>query len=71
MFAIENMLPDLYTKVYGFNSALIGLSFISPGLGEVIGSLISGKLSDIFLNRARAKRNGVAIPEDRLAPNVW
>ncbi|KAI9484326.1 major facilitator superfamily domain-containing protein [Zychaea mexicana] len=71
MFAIENMLPELYTHQYGFSSSLIGLSFISPGLGEVIGSLISGKLSDIFLGRAMAKRDGVAMPEDRLAPNVW
>lgn len=72
MFAIENMLPPLYTQVYGFSSGLVGLTFISPGLGEVIGSLISGKLSDIFLNRARAKRpGGHALPEDRLAPNVW
>ncbi|KAI7873618.1 major facilitator superfamily domain-containing protein [Mucor mucedo] len=71
MFAIENMLPSLYTNVYGLSSGLVGLTFISPGLGEVIGSLISGKLSDIFLNRARAKRDGVALPEDRLAPNVW
>ncbi|KAI7848170.1 major facilitator superfamily domain-containing protein [Circinella umbellata] len=71
MFAIENMLPELYTYQYGFSSSLIGLSFISPGLGEVIGSLISGKLSDIFLNRAMTKRNGIAVPEDRLAWNVW
>ncbi|PHZ14777.1 MFS general substrate transporter [Rhizopus microsporus ATCC 52813] len=71
MFAIENMLPPLYTSVYGLSSGLIGLTFISPGLGEVIGSLFSGKLSDFFLNRARAKRGGIAVPEDRLAPNVW
>ncbi|KAI8150206.1 major facilitator superfamily domain-containing protein [Fennellomyces sp. T-0311] len=71
MFAIENMLPELYTNQYNFSSSLIGLSFISPGIGEVVGSLISGKLSDIFLNRARAKRDGIAVPEDRLAPNVW
>ena len=65
------MLPELYTKQYGFSSSLIGLSFISPGVGEVIGSLISGKLSDIFLSRAMAKRDGIPVPEDRLAWNVW
>ncbi|KAI8646559.1 major facilitator superfamily domain-containing protein [Parasitella parasitica] len=71
MFAIENMLPELYTSVYGLSSGMIGLTFISPGLGEVIGSLFSGKLSDYFLNRAKIQRGGAAIPEDRLAPNVW
>ncbi|KAI8989946.1 major facilitator superfamily domain-containing protein [Pilobolus umbonatus] len=71
MFAIENMLPALYTDVYGLSSGAIGLTFISPGLGEVIGSLMNGKLSDIFLNRAKEKRGGVAIPEDRLTPNLW
>ncbi|GAA5802913.1 hypothetical protein HPULCUR_008388 [Helicostylum pulchrum] len=72
MFAIENMLPALYTNVYGLSSGLVGLTFISPGLGEVFGSLISGKLSDFFLNRAREKRGGgAAYPEDRLTPNVW
>lgn len=71
MFAIENMLPELYTNVYGLSSGIIGLTFISPGLGEVIGSLFSGKLSDYFLNRAKNQRGGDAIPEDRLAPNVW
>ncbi|GAA5815154.1 hypothetical protein MFLAVUS_008660 [Mucor flavus] len=72
MFAIENMLPALYTNVYGLSSGLVGLTFISPGLGEVFGSLISGKLSDYFLNRAREKRGGgAAYPEDRLTPNVW
>lgn len=71
MFAIENMLPELYTNVYGLSSGIIGLTFISPGLGEVIGSLFSGKLSDYFLNRAKKQRGGDAIPEDRLAPNVW
>ncbi|KAI8970481.1 major facilitator superfamily domain-containing protein [Mycotypha africana] len=71
MFAIENMLPTLYTNTYGFSSGSIGLSFLSPGIGEVLGSLFSGRISDVFLNRAKSKRDGVALPEDRLAPNVW
>ncbi|CAO3592564.1 unnamed protein product [Absidia cylindrospora] len=70
MFAIENMLPPLYTKVYGLSSGIIGLTFLSPGIGEVFGSLFSGHLSHHYLHRAIKKR-GYAIPEDRLAMNLW
>ncbi|ORZ20437.1 major facilitator superfamily domain-containing protein [Absidia repens] len=70
MFAIENMLPPLYTGVYGLSSGIIGLTFLSPGIGEVFGSLFSGHLSHYYLHRAIKKR-GHAIPEDRLAMNLW
>ncbi|KAI8060588.1 major facilitator superfamily domain-containing protein [Gongronella butleri] len=70
MFAIENMIPSLYTTTYGMSSGMIGLTFISPGLGEIVGSLFSGHVSHFFLHRAIAKR-GHPIPEDRLAMNLW
>lgn len=38
MFAIENILPTLYTNVYGWSPGSIGLSFLSPGIGEVSSS---------------------------------
>ncbi|KAI8089220.1 major facilitator superfamily domain-containing protein [Halteromyces radiatus] len=70
MFAIENMLPPLYTSMYNLSSGIIGLTFLSPGLGEVFGSLFSGHLSHYYLHCAITKR-GYAIPEDRLAMNLW
>ncbi|CAO3631137.1 unnamed protein product [Cunninghamella blakesleeana] len=70
MFAIENMLPDLYTNHYGLSSGMVGLTFLSPGLGEIVGSIFSGHLSNHFIYKAIEKR-GYAIPEDRLALNVW
>ncbi|KAI8584583.1 hypothetical protein K450DRAFT_217006 [Umbelopsis ramanniana AG] len=71
MFAIENILPPLYTNVYGWSPGAIGLSFLSPGLGEVIGAFIGGRISDFFLNRSKDKRGGKAVPEDRLVPSLW
>ncbi|KAI8339108.1 major facilitator superfamily domain-containing protein [Chlamydoabsidia padenii] len=70
MFAIENMLPPLYTTVYNLSPSIIGLTFLSPGIGEVFGSLFSGHLSHHYLHRA-IKTRGHAIPEDRLAMNLW
>lgn len=71
MFAIENILPTLYTNTYGWSPGSIGLSFLSPGLGEVIGAFVGGRMSDYFLNRAKDKRGGKAVPEDRLVPSLW
>jgi len=71
MFAIENILPPLYTNVYGWSPGAIGLSFLSPGLGEVIGAFVGGRISDFFLNRSKDKRGGNAVPEDRLVPSLW
>ncbi|CAO3601373.1 unnamed protein product [Absidia cylindrospora] len=70
MFAIENMLPPLYSKVYGLSSGMIGLTFLSPGIGEVFGSLFCGHLSHHYLYKAIKKR-GHATPEDRLTLNLW
>ncbi|GAB5585232.1 hypothetical protein Unana1_00132 [Umbelopsis nana] len=71
MFAIENILPPLYTNVYVWSPGTIGLSFLSPGLGEVIGAFVGGRISDFFLNRSKDKRGGKAVPEDRLVPSLW
>ncbi|ORX52678.1 MFS general substrate transporter [Hesseltinella vesiculosa] len=70
MFAVENMLPPLYTHTYGMSPGLIGLSFFSPGLGEIVGSILCGYFSHYFLHRAIAKR-GYPLPEDRLFILLW
>ncbi|CAO3629707.1 unnamed protein product [Cunninghamella echinulata] len=70
MFAIENMIPELYTNTYSMSAGMIGLTFLSPGIGEVVGSVFSGQLSNFYLYKAMNKR-GYAVPEDRLALNVW
>ncbi|VDC03564.1 unnamed protein product [Peniophora sp. CBMAI 1063] len=55
---------------YGIsNEGLIGLCFLPSGVGNIIGAPIAGRLSDIIIIRARAKR-GTWVPEDRLRASV-
>jgi hypothetical protein len=50
MFAIENILPTLYTNVYGWSPGSIGLSFLSPGIGEVSSSFYQNSHETFELN---------------------
>ncbi|KAI7903259.1 major facilitator superfamily domain-containing protein [Cokeromyces recurvatus] len=71
MFTLETLIPDIYYTHYQFNSWQTGLSFLGAGLGNVIGSLVSGQLSDYFLKKSSEKRGGIYKAEDRLTPNTW
>ncbi|KAL0074901.1 major facilitator superfamily domain-containing protein [Phycomyces blakesleeanus] len=71
MFSIETVIPDLYEKNYGFNSWQTGLSYLGGGVGNMMGSIVGGMLSDRLLMRARSKRGGQPLVEDRLTANLW
>ncbi|KAJ8588644.1 MFS general substrate transporter [Rhizopogon salebrosus TDB-379] len=63
------LVPLAYTigVRYGItNEAVIGACFLPNGLGNLIGSPVAGRLSDVVLRRWRARRKGVWCPEDRL-----
>ncbi|OAX35759.1 MFS general substrate transporter [Rhizopogon vinicolor AM-OR11-026] len=63
------LVPIAYTigVRYGItNEALIGACFLPNGLGNFIGSLVAGRLSDTVVIKWRARRKGVWYPEDRL-----
>lgn len=49
----------------------LGLSFLGAGVGNTCGAIINGFLSDRLLMRARAKRGGKPLAEDRLTVNLW
>ncbi|KAI8370789.1 major facilitator superfamily domain-containing protein [Choanephora cucurbitarum] len=71
MFAVETIIPDLYETKYGFNSWQTGLSYLGAGIGNVLGSILNGYLSDRLLMRARRLRGGASVVEDRLTANLW
>ncbi|ORX45274.1 MFS general substrate transporter [Hesseltinella vesiculosa] len=71
MFTIETLIPSLYSLNYDFVSWQTGLSFLGAGLGNLIGSFVSGRLSDCLLKQARANRGGRALTEDRITLNAW
>jgi MFS family permease len=56
---------------YLLNLKYSGLSFIGAGLGNVLGSIVSGKLSDYLLIRSKNRRGGISKAEDRLTLNAW
>ncbi|KAG1737898.1 major facilitator superfamily domain-containing protein [Suillus paluster] len=63
------LVPIAYTigaRYHISNEALIGACFLPNGLGNFIASPIAGRLSDTMIERWKAKRKGIWVPEDRL-----
>ncbi|KAG1562064.1 hypothetical protein G6F49_001252 [Rhizopus delemar] len=71
MFAVETITPDLYEAHYGFTSWKTGLSYLSGGIGNLLGAIVSGNTSDRLLLRARERRGGKEVVEDRLTVTLW
>lgn len=47
------------------------MSYLGAGVGNLCGSFLGGFLSDRLLLRARERRGGKAVVEDRLTLNLW
>lgn len=71
MFTIETIIPELYEELYGFQSWKTGLSYLGAGVGNLLGAVVGAQLSDRLLLRARERRGGDAVVEDRLTFNLW
>jgi hypothetical protein len=75
-FGFGTILPavtmaNLYSRLYGFSPAIIGLCLGVPLLiGSVIGEFASGPLSDFFLRKSVKRHGGEYKPEARLDA-IW
>jgi MFS family permease len=65
---IQNLLiGDLLSKSYGLNSSSVGLIYLVPGLGCMVGSVIGGKYQDWVMERYKRKNN---IPSELNFPEI-
>lgn len=48
------------------NPAIISVCFVLVAIGNMFGTLLSGRISDIVVVHHKAHRNGIWLPEDRL-----
>ncbi|KAF9363401.1 hypothetical protein BGX34_004220 [Mortierella sp. NVP85] len=72
MFSIETISPVLFDQTYHLNESQTGATYIAAGVGSVIGAVIGGRMSDMWLVRGQRKRGGgELVLEDRLSPNIW
>nr|CAG8565376.1 2656_t:CDS:2 [Entrophospora candida] len=60
------IVPRILIIDYGFNSFDVGLIYVIPGSGFVIGCFAGGKWSDVVYNRLTKKNNNVSYPELRI-----
>lgn len=67
MYFVIASLPHQLASHYNFSSYQIGLAYLSNGIGNALGALLSGKLSDRALSRVDEK---LRVPEFRLSP-MW
>ncbi|RKP13850.1 major facilitator superfamily domain-containing protein [Piptocephalis cylindrospora] len=70
MYLLITILPETMTELYQWNSTQVGLSFLSGGIGNVVGTLVGGRLADWTRRRGMEQGGGEAVPEHRLHA-VW
>ncbi|KZP12960.1 MFS general substrate transporter [Athelia psychrophila] len=68
------LLPLAYTigQTYGIkNEALIGACFLPSGLGNMVGGIFAGRISDHMVKKWKKRRGGEWVPEDRLRAAIF
>ncbi|CAB4416701.1 unnamed protein product [Rhizophagus irregularis] len=64
------IIPRIYSSQYHVSSSVIGLIFLVPGVGFMIGSIIGGKYSDYIISKFTLNEEKEIYPEIRLK-SVW
>ncbi|KAA8898285.1 hypothetical protein TRICI_006603 [Trichomonascus ciferrii] len=59
-------MPEVFGKKFKLDAQQTGLQFIAIILGSLIGEIMSGTISDWWMNRRIKQRGGVKLIEDRL-----
>ena len=70
-YILATIVIILLIKSFQYTFMLLGITFIGAGIGNTLGTIVSGLLADKLLLRSRKKRNGIPKVEDRLTINLW
>ncbi|KAJ1910787.1 hypothetical protein IWQ60_010469 [Tieghemiomyces parasiticus] len=58
-YAMKTVIPIVLTTIYGLSASQTGLCFLSIGLGNIVGSVLGGYITDFTMNRrVRLERTG-------------
>lgn len=67
LYAMYVTFPVIWQKMYGFTSAEVGYTYLSPGVTCFIASILVGRLSDVLRKRAvKNSLDGHVAPERRI-----
>ncbi|CAI2163618.1 17398_t:CDS:2 [Funneliformis geosporum] len=71
IYVLHIIIPFSFTNIYNLSSLYIGLVFLAPGVGCIIGSILGSHYSDYLINKYEEK-NGKeeSYPELRLK-SIW
>ncbi|KAJ9069770.1 hypothetical protein DSO57_1015264 [Entomophthora muscae] len=69
-YFITSLQTRVLSKVYSLTSSQVGLCYIPLGLGNLVGSITGGRISDAILHQYRQK-SSVPRPEVRLYGVAW
>ncbi|KAI8886540.1 MFS general substrate transporter [Backusella circina FSU 941] len=67
-FMMVTLIPTTFGSIYGFSTGSTGLCFLASGLGNIVGSLSAGFVSDAYTQRKIQQNNGEMVKEFRLQP---
>ena len=69
IYLLFTTFPAVFAGVYHFNTGITGLSYLGIGVGNLVGLVANGYVSDKILQAKAAK--GKVEPENRLLPMVF
>jgi len=67
---VQDVIIPTFHDIYDLSSSTIGLTFLAPGIGYLIGSVVGGRYSDYVLAKYESEHNGSSYPEVRLN-SIW
>ncbi|PIL26869.1 MFS general substrate transporter [Ganoderma sinense ZZ0214-1] len=66
IYLVLTTIPPIFTDIYHENAGIVGLQYVSLGMGLTIASQFNARMLDIVYRQLKAKNGGAGEPEFRL-----